>query len=126
MDGSIEKYGLRARYEARVAAQRQRLTCRKRSEMVRVGQPFFGALALGVIALMAASGGCGGGKGGSGFDDSTSSSGGDGQDSSVSSGGSSSGFSVTGTDADLGSGSSGAAPACSNGTTGWKCSVDTS
>jgi hypothetical protein len=90
--------------------------------MVRVGQPFFGALALAVIAVMAA---CGGGKGGSGFDDSTSSSGGgDGPDSSVS--GSSSGFSVFGTDADLGSGSGGAAPACTNGTTGWKCSVDTS
>jgi hypothetical protein len=97
--------------------------------MMRVGQRLFGALALAWIAVTAATGGCSSGNKGSGFIGPGSSSGGpDGTDSgdNSSSGFSSSGFSSSGLNLGDANSSGGAAPTCANGTTGWKCKVDTS
>ena len=90
----------------------------------RGGQPLIAALAFATIALIAASGGCGGSQSSSGFG-SAPVAGEDGAMPALGSGGSSSGFGGGIGDATLGGGDVGAAaPTCSSGSTEWKCAVD--
>jgi hypothetical protein len=88
---------------------------------LRGGQPLIAALALAIVGLLAASGGCGANQSPSGFGSD------DGAIPNLGSGSSSSGFGGSFGDVTLGGGDVGAAaPTCNAGNTEWKCAVDTS
>jgi hypothetical protein len=96
--------------------------------MVRVSHPVAVFLVAAALTIVCAAGGCSSKHGdtsfgnlgsSSGASNSSGAGGSSGDDGSAGSSGTSSGL-------NLGSSSGGAAPACSNGGTGWRCKVDTS